>query len=320
MSTEIQNPTLTPVRPKLGIRDRIDLFKATRVGGVSESSQQRSLLQRLIAIPAAGAAIIGACADGTTETTVPPTSSTTIESTTTEAPPTTPPTTEAPTTSTTVPEPEYPFNLPPTIGLPTGEVINRETEEPILLGIDELLENEFYKGAILNGRITRVYTQIQDNFQGKSAEVGYIDVVVDTYTNGEPIILHVKLGRPEFDSIIEVRSSDAKSTTVVGIETPISELISENSILRVRADRYSQIKIAIGYEDTNDYERNICENNSDTSLNILCERILDSLETRHYSKRIIELLQRGNIDPNELSDIERTISSPYEIHTFPLLK
>ena len=178
MNEVIQNPTLTPFQPKLGIKDRKDLFKATRIGAADLNEPQLPLNRKLTL--ALGLAGIAACGGNTVDstTTTPPTtiSSTVPQETTTNLPPVTTTTTTVPETTTTLPEFYcYPSNtevppinileLPIDIVEPTGNVI--QNGEVVNLGSFEYSIHAYLSDEqSFIGRLIQCYETISVSSNG----------------------------------------------------------------------------------------------------------------------------------------------------------
>lgn len=191
----------TPVKPDLGIRARIELFKALH--GFGEQNEQ-PLKSRIATAVKFAPGFLGLLATACGDTAVPPTSSTEIVSTTT-TPTTEPPTstTEAPTTttSTTVPEPTTTTD-PLEVCRASGDIYNGDTRLT-KLGMVDVWESERTTNAfdyyVMLAKPVTLNTRIID-YQGTQKEIYTLSLCLGQYEDNTPYIREFMLDMPREDN------------------------------------------------------------------------------------------------------------------------
>lgn len=335
MSTEIRNPTLTPVRPNLGLRDKLDLWKATRIGAVDLNDPQLPLSRKLtLALGLAGIAACGGTpADPPTTSTTEIVPTTPASTTTIEAPTTTTTSTTVPETTTTT-EAEYPFNLPANITQPTGEIKDPETGNDLELGlvgiekmesIFDVPTNGYYREwqldkAILSARMARLYQSVEINSRGEPVEYVFLDLVIDEHPDGTPVIWPLKLGTLNTEWSLGI-SDDEFGTHTYGL-TPakLSDLFNKDSEMgryfNAELDKYAQIIIEIPieepmYRDLLEDSR-FCNPPAAGNSPEECIEILNrSYFNTHVNTKIVDMLNQGIDIPNDA-----LLEGEYGIHPF----
>ncbi len=304
MNTEIPNRILIPVKPGLSIKDRLDLWKATRLGGVGEKGPRASLITRLASIPALGAVIIGACGGATSE---PPTTSTTvIESTTTEAT-TTLPTTSTTEATTTTTGAETTTTIPPDCTIPSGRVNIDGEDVPLGLFKDPL--HTYQEGEeSISVRVLNAYTKLYRDFRGEDAVVVYLDVCVGHYSNGSPIIVSVMFGRSDIDYINTTFYNTSNDITSGLITTDLYARMSDIlPLLEERETNSSQIGFIINTLTSS--ESDLSEDNFNSCVEYFngqqingqsyCDLAWEKAEHIETNVKLLDLLRQGSIDSNQ---------------------
>ena len=334
MNEVIQNPTLTPFQPKLGIKDRKDLFKTTRIGAADLNEPQLPLNRKLTL--ALGLAGIAACGGNTVDstTTTPPTtiSSTVPQETTTNLPPVTTTTTTVPETTTTLPEFYcYPSNtevppinileLPIDIVEPTGNVI--QNGEVVNLGSFEYSIHAYLSDEqSFISRLIQCYETISVSSNGNEVTSLFAKVVAGKYTDGSPIIATINFGMIGIDTIGQTLKEDTEEITEGEISpqavNQLDDLIP--SLIR-RLRNNSEVGLVINTHTLNSaseidqYYQNCIQYFTDQGYVItdrpgggktveeICRESTDTFVYESSNrKELADLLVRGNINPNEWSE------------------
>lgn len=252
MSTEIQNPTLTPVKPDLGIKDWFALRNATGIGAVDKNEPRKSLISRLAAIPALGTLVLGACG-GATEP--PPTSTTVIEPTATLPQPTTT-TTKAPTitTSTTVPEtPTTTLDPKEDITKASGDIYDGDKSLD-KLGFVRIIDdpsNPEYDYIMLVKPVS-LNTVTIENFQGEPKDVIVLTVSLSRREDGSPYIRKYMVSIPNENIGGYARKNYTRNFNAVTDDAPLSFKDEElTALLNQIIEEKREVGIALPYEFTN---------------------------------------------------------------------
>lgn len=285
MNMENPGRVLTPVRPNLGIRDRRDLFKATRIGAADLNEPKLPLSRKLTLV--FGLAGIAACGGNTTEPSTTTTPPTTIESTTTI------PTTTLPLTTTTVPESTTTTTIPTE---PSGLVIGSDGKAVPLGKIGEERPPQRVE-TIVSVRVIDAYEQVVEDFQGRPENVLFLRVVSGK-KNDDPNILSLMIGRADDILTVDI-SIDGRGLNVSTTAMTVSEL--KDRLLN-QADRDQQIYIQFITEYESEEVKNACSDPNIFNQNIRkCEWGLEGLEHFDTNEKVLRILNGENevLQPDE---------------------
>lgn len=327
MSIEILNPILTPVKPDLGIKDRIDLWSATRLGSGDKAKELSK--KRWFALKSTlGLALLGACGGATTGE--PTTQPTVIESTTT-LPPSTLPTTEATTTTIPVTSPTVPEATTTTEGIveiyePRGEVNVPKSETPVGYGVIPgwgYSENEYQANSLVSGLITNAYQE---------ENTWYLNYVAGKDVNNEWVIGTMELAENEYYLDIGTRTGsslvgngDGLYITTADAVEKIQTQLKEKGAFQAVFNMYSHLsydfyKVDCEYKsDNNQTQKELIE-----SCNYFTDFVEDGI---HRNNDLLDVLQRysymdgDNVMYRPISEedalfIESTIGQVWEFTVF----